>query len=161
MSGLNVVVDQNVTGSVTLTLKEVPWDQALDIVLRNYNLGGILENKNVLRIATRATLQAEDAQRKAARDAIANAVQPVSHTYVLSYAKAPDVAATLVASGVLSPRGKVATEARRNAIIVSDIPEQFEGIEKMKNFMDVPSQQVEIEARLVAANKSYSREFGN
>jgi len=161
ISGLNVIVDQNVTGTVTVTLHDVPWDQALDIVLRNYNLGGILENGNVLRIATRATLQAEDAQRKAARDAIANAVPPVSHTYILSYAKASDVASTLLASGVLSPRGRVATEGRRNAIIVTDVQEQFEGIERMKNFIDVPSQQVEIEARLIAANKSYSREFGS
>jgi type IV pilus assembly protein PilQ len=161
ISGLNVIVDQNVTGTVTVTLHDVPWDQALDIVLRNYNLGGILENRNVLRIATRATLQAEETQRKAARDALANAVPPVSHTYILSYAKAPDVASTLLASGVLSPRGRVVPEARRNAIIVTDVPDQFEGIEKMKNFIDVPSQQVEIEARLVAANKSFSREFGS
>jgi len=161
ISGLNVIVDQNVTGTVTVTLHDVPWDQALDIVLRNYNLGGILENGNVLRIATRATLNAEEAQRKAARDAIANAVPPVSHTYILSYAKAADVATTLLASGVLSPRGRIATETRRNAIIVTDLQEQFDGIEKMKSFIDVPSQQVEIEARLVAANKSYSREFGS
>jgi type IV pilus assembly protein PilQ len=161
ISGLNVIVDQNVTGTVTVTLHDVPWDQALDIVLRNYNLGGILENRNVLRIATRATLTAEENQRKAARDALANAIPPVSHTYILSYAKAPEAAATLQASGVLSTRGKVVAEGRRNAIIVTDLPEQFEGIEKMKNFIDVPSQQVEIEARLVAANKSYSREFGS
>ena len=64
ISGLNVVVDQNVTGNVTVLLKDVPWDQALDIVLRNANLAGILEGRNVLRIATRATLQAEDAQRR-------------------------------------------------------------------------------------------------
>ena len=67
ISGLNVVVDQNVNGNVTVLLKDVPWDQALDIVLRNANLAGILEGRNVLRIATRATLQAEDAQRRAAR----------------------------------------------------------------------------------------------
>jgi type IV pilus assembly protein PilQ len=161
ISGLNVIVDQNVTGTVTVTLHDVPWDQALDIVLRNYNLGGILENRNVLRIATRTTLQNEENQRRVTRDALANAVPPVSHTYILSYAKAQDVAATLLASGVVSARGRIATEARRNAIIVTDLPDQFEGIEKMKNFMDVPSQQVEIEARLVAANKSYSREFGS
>ena len=161
VSGLNVVVDQNVTGTLTVLLKEVPWDEALDIVLRDRNLGAILESRNVLRIATRATLQAEDNQRRAARDAIANAIQPVTHTYILSYAKAPDVATTLAASGALSTRGKVATETRRNAIIVSDTPDQFEGIEKMIDFIDAPSQQVEIEARLLAANKSFSREFGS
>jgi type IV pilus assembly protein PilQ len=161
MSGLNVVVDQNVTGSVTLTLKEVPWDQALDIVLRNHNLGGILEGRNVLRIATRASLQAEDNARRAQRDAALAAVAPVSKSYVLSYPKAADVAATLLSSRMVSGRGTVATEPRRNAIIVTDVAEQFEGIEKLIKFMDTPAQQVEIEARLLSANKSFSREFGS
>jgi type IV pilus assembly protein PilQ len=161
MSGLNVVVDQNVTGSVTVTLKEVPWDQALDIVLRNHNLGGILEGRNVLRIATRATLQSEDAARRAQRDAALAAVPPVSKSYVLSYPKAADVAATLLQSRMVSSRGTVATEPRRNAIIVTDVAEQFEGIEKLIQFMDTPAQQVEIEARLLSANKSFSREFGS
>jgi type IV pilus assembly protein PilQ len=161
MSGLNVVVDQNVTGSVTVTLKEVPWDQALDIVLRNHSLGGILEGRNVLRIATRATLQAEDSARRAQRDAALAAVPPVSKSYVLSYPKAADVAATLLSSRTVSGRGTVATEPRRNAIIVTDVAEQFEGIEKLIKFMDTPAQQVEIEARLLSANKSFSREFGS
>jgi len=161
MSGLNVVVDQNVTGSVTVTLKEVPWDQALDIVLRNHNLAGILEGRNVLRIAARTTLQAEDAARRAQRDAALAAVPPVSKSYVLSYPKAADVAATLLSSRMVSGRGSVATEPRRNAIIVTDVAEQFEAIEKLIKFMDTPAQQVEIEARLLSANKSFSREFGS
>jgi type IV pilus secretin PilQ/predicted competence protein len=160
ISGLNVVVDQNVTGSVTILLKDVPWDQALDIVLRNYNLGGVLQG-NVLRVATKGTLQNEDTQRRAAQAAVLNSVNPISRTYVLNYTKAQEVAATLNASGVLSTRGKVATELRRNAIIVTDVPDQFDAIEKMKNFIDVPSQQVEIEARLLSANKSFSRELGS
>ena len=161
ISGLNVVVDQNVTGMVTITLKDVPWDQALDIILRNNNLAGILEGKNVLRIATRGTLQAEDNQRRAARDAALAAVPPISKSYVLNYPKADDVARTLVNSRMLSSRGTVATEARRNAVIVTDLAEQFDGIEKLIQFMDTPAQQVEIEARLLQANKSFSRELGS
>jgi type IV pilus assembly protein PilQ len=160
ISGLNVVVDQNVTGTVTITLKDVPWDQALDIILRNHNLAGILEGKNVLRIAARSTLQAEDSQRRAARDAALAAVPPISKSYVLNYPKADDVARTLANSRVLSARGTVATETRRNAIIVTDLAEQFDGIEKLIQFMDTPAQQVEIEARLLQANKSFSRELG-
>lgn len=160
ISGLNVVLDTNVGGTFTLRLTDVPWDQALDIVLRNYNFGGVLQG-NVLRIATSATLRAEETSRRAERDAIANATPTVARTFVLNYTKAGDVATTLTASGVLSARGKVATEARRNAVIVSDVPPQFENIEKMVAFIDVPAQQVEIEARLLAANKSFSRELGN
>jgi type IV pilus assembly protein PilQ len=160
ISGLNVVVDQNVTGTVTVLLKDIEWDQALDIVLRNANLAGILEGRNVLRIATRATLQAEDNARRVARDAALAAIPPVSRTYVLNYTKAAEVAATLTSSGILSPRGRIATETRRNAIIVTDVQEQFDAIEKLKDFIDTPAQQVEIEARLLSANKSFSREFG-
>jgi type IV pilus assembly protein PilQ len=160
ISGLNVIVDQNVTGTTTVTLKDVPWDQALDIILRNHNLAGLLEG-NVLRIATRSTLQAEDNARRAARDAALAAIPPVSKSYVLNYPKAADVATTLVNSRMLSQRGTVATEVRRNAIIVTDVEEQFDGIEKLIKFMDTPAQQVEIEARLLQANKSFSREFGS
>jgi type IV pilus assembly protein PilQ len=160
ISGLNVVLDTNVGGTFTLRLTDVPWDQALDIVLRNYNFGGVLQG-NVLRIATSATLRAEETARRAERDAIANATPTIARTFVLNYTKAGDVQTTLTASGVLSARGKVATEARRNAIIVSDVPPQFENIEKMVAFIDVPAQQVEIEARLLAANKSFSRELGS
>ncbi|HZI50543.1 MAG TPA: type IV pilus secretin PilQ [Terriglobia bacterium] len=160
ISGLNVIVDQNVTGNVTVTLKDVPWDQALDIILRNHNLAGILEGKNVLRIATRQALQAEDAQRRAARDAAQAAIPPIAKSYVLNYPKAEDVARTLLNSRMLSQRGTVATEVRRNAIIVTDVAEQFDGIEKLIQFMDTPAQQVEIEARLLQANKSFSRELG-
>src|SRR4029450_10781094 len=74
---------------------------------------------------------------------------------------AADVAATLLSSRMVSGRGTVATEPRRNAIIVTDVAEQFEGIEKLIKFMDTPAQQVEIEARLLSANKSFSREFGS
>jgi type IV pilus assembly protein PilQ len=79
----------------------------------------------------------------------------------LSYTKAADVAATLKASGVLSQRGDVVAEPRRNALIVKDLAAQFANIKKMVDFIDVPSQQVDIEARLLSANKSFSREFGS
>jgi type IV pilus assembly protein PilQ len=160
ISGLNVVLDTNVGGTFTLRLTDVPWDQALDIVLRNYNFGGVLQG-NVLRIATAATLRNEETARRLEREAVANATPTIARTFVLNYTRAGDVATTLSASGVLSARGRVATEARRNAIIVTDVPVQFENIEKMVAFIDVAAQQVEIEARLLAANKSFSRELGS
>jgi len=160
ISGLNVMLDQNVSGTLTLQLKNIPWDQALQVVLRNYNLRGIIEG-NVLRIATVATIQAEDKVRQDLRDAQANLAPMITRQYILNYTKAVDVAATLKASGALSARGIVVPENRRNAIIVQDVVAQFDNIEKMKDFIDVPSQQVEIEARLLAANKSFSSELGN
>ena len=158
ISGLNVVLDPNVGGTVTLKLTDVPWDQALDVVLKNYNFGAQLQG-NVLRIATNATLQAEQAAQKALRDAQDLAAPLVTRTFLLNYTKADIVSATL--KGLLSPRGNIITDERRNALIVTDISSQFTNIESMVKFLDTPAQQVEIEARLLQANKSFSRDIGN
>jgi type IV pilus assembly protein PilQ len=158
ISGLNVVLDPNVGGTVTLKLVDVPWDQALDVVLKNYQLGGQLQG-NVLRIATNATLQGEESSRKALRDAQDLASALDTRTFVLNYTKADTVSTTL--ARLLSPRGTIIQDARRNAIIVTDIPSQFGKVDQMIKFLDTPAQQVEIEARLLSANKSFSRELGN
>lgn len=158
ISGLNVVLDPNVSGTVTLTLKDVPWDQALDVVLKNYQLGGQLQG-NVLRIATNTTLQAEQQSQKSLRDAQDQAAALDTHTFILNYTKAAEVSATL--TRLISSRGTIIMDARRNALIISDIPSQFSKVEEMVKFLDTPPQQVEIEARLLSANKSFSRELGN
>ena len=158
ISGLNVVLDPNVMGTVTLKLMDVPWDQALDVVLKNYQLGGQLQG-NVLRIATNATLQSEEQGRKAMRDAQDLAAALDTRTFVLNYTKADIVAGTL--QRLLSVRGTIIQDARRNALIVSDIPSQFLKVDDLIKFLDTPAQQVEIEARLLSANKSFSKELGN
>ena len=158
ISGLNVVLDPNVGGTLTLKLTDVPWDQALDVVLRNYQLGAQLQG-NVLRIATNQTLQAEQTAQKALRDAQESAAPLVTRTFLLNYTKADVVSATL--RGLLSPRGTIITDVRRNALIVTDIPSQYTNLETMVKFLDTPAQQVEIEARLLQANKSFSRDLGN
>lgn len=158
ISGLNVVLDPNVGGNVSLTLKDVPWDQALDVVLKNYNLGGQLQG-NVLRIATNATLAAEQTQQKALRDAQELATPVTTRTFMLSYTKVAAVEPIL--GKLLSQRGTIISDPRRNALIVTDIPTQFNNLENMVKFLDTPAKQVEIEARLLQANKSFSRDIGN
>jgi len=158
ISGLNVVLDPNVTGNVTLKLADVPWDQALDVVLKNYQLGGQLQG-NVLRIATNTTLQSEQAAQKALRDAQELATPVTTRTFTLNYTKADNVSGIL--SKLLSPRGTIIQDPRRNALIISDLPSQFTNLENMVKFLDTPAKQVEIEARLLQANKSFSREIGN
>jgi type IV pilus assembly protein PilQ len=158
ISGLNVVLDPNVGGNVSLTLKDVPWDQALDVVLKNYNLGGQLQG-NVLRIATNATLAAEQTQQKALRDAQELATPVTTRTFMLSYTKVAAVEPIL--GKLLSQRGTIISDPRRNALIVTDIPSQFNNLENMVKFLDTPAKQVEIEARLLQANKSFSRDIGN
>ena len=158
ISSLNVVLDPNVSGNVTLKLTDVPWDQALDVVLKNYQLGGQLQG-NVLRIATNGTLQAEQNAQKALRDAQDLAVALDTRTFILNYTKADTVSATL--KNLLTARGNIITDPRRNALIISDIPSQFGKLDAMVQFLDTASQQVEIEARLLQANKSFSRDIGN
>jgi type IV pilus assembly protein PilQ len=160
ISGLNIFLDDNVTGNVTLQLKELPWDQALQVVLKNRGLGGVLEG-NVLRIATQATLQAEYTALNTQRAASVAAVPLINRQYVINYTKASDVERVLKASGVLSQKGTVTSDSRRNALIIYDVEAQFDNISKMVAFLDVPAQQVEIEARLLTANKSFSQEFGS
>jgi type IV pilus assembly protein PilQ len=158
ISGLNIILDQNVAGTLNIRLVDVPWDQALDVVLRNFQFGARLEG-NVLRIATNATLQAEENARKALRDAQDEAVELATRTFILNYTKADVVGGTL--TRLLSPRGSIIQDQRRNALIISDIPSQFTRLDEMVRFMDTPSPQVEIEARLLTANKSFSRDIGN
>jgi type IV pilus assembly protein PilQ len=158
ISGLNVVLDPNISGSVSLRLVDVPWDQALDVVLKNHSLGGQLQG-NVLRVATNATLQSEQTQQKALRDAQELATPLSTRTFTLNYTKSDAAAAIL--GRLLSPRGTIIQDPRRNALIISDIPTQFGNLETMVRFLDAPAKQVEIEARLLQANKSFSREIGN
>ncbi len=158
ISGLNVVLDPNVNGTVTLKLTDVPWDQALDVVLKNYQLGGQLQG-NVLRIATNGTLQTEQAQQKALRDAQELAAPLETRTYILNYTTADAISATL--KNLTTTRGSIIVDARRNAVIVSDIPNQFGKLDSMIHFLDTAQQQVDIEARLLQANKSFSRDIGN
>jgi type IV pilus assembly protein PilQ len=158
VSGLNVVLDPNVNGTVTLKLVDVPWDQALDVVLKNYQLGGQLQG-NVLRIATNNTLQSEQAAQKALRDAQDLATPLVTRTFTLNYTKADAVSNIL--GRLLTSRGSILQDPRRNALIISDIPSQFGNLDTMVKFLDTPARQVEIEARLLQANKSFSRDIGN
>ena len=160
VSGLNVVLDPSVSGAVTLTLTDVPWDQALDIVLKTHGLGSELQG-NVLRIATRASLVAEENAREAERKAIEGAVPLTTKSYILNYRKAADVATTLRTGSFISARGSITPDVQRNALIIQDIPDQFGRLDQVIQFLDTPAQQVEIEARLLSANKSFSRELGN
>jgi type IV pilus secretin PilQ/predicted competence protein len=157
ISGLNVVVDPSVKGSLTIVLDDVPWDQALDIVLHNNDLDKQLEG-NVLRIATRETLRKEAEESRDLARAQAEAADIVTTTRRLSYAKATTIAATM--KKFLSSRGDILADDRSNTLIIRDIPTTFPVLDNLLRQLDRKSQQVEIEARVVAANRSFSRELG-
>ena len=157
ISGLNVVLDPAVKGSLTIVLDEVPWDQALDIVLQNNSLDKQL-NGNVLRIATRATLKTEAETQRDLEKAQAGAVTPVTVPRVLSYAKAATLAPTL--KKFLSSRGDILFDDRSNQLIIRDIPSVIPIIDNLIRNLDRKSQQVEIEARVVSASRSFARDIG-
>jgi len=157
ISGLNVVLDPTIHGNLTIVLDDVPWDQALDIVLKNNDLSRQLDG-NVLRIATVETLRKEAENRRAQIDAEALAVDKVSITRFLSYAHAKDLLMPL--KKFLSQRGDIVADERTNSIIVADIPAVLPQIDRLIQQMDRKTQEVEIEARVVAATRSFARDIG-
>ncbi len=157
ISGLNVVLDPQVHGTLTIVLDDVPWDQALDIVLKNNDLARELEG-NVLRIATVETLKHEADARRAQIESEALAVEKVSVTRFLSYAKAQDVIVTV--KKFLSQRGDVVADNRTNAVIINDIPKVIPTIDRLLTQLDRKTQEVEIEARVVAATRQFARDIG-
>src|SRR5437899_3861679 len=157
ISGLNVVLDPNVKGSLTIVLDEVPWDQALDIVLQNNSLDKQLTG-NVLRVATRQTLNKEAESARDLEKAQAEAVAPVTVTRVLSYAKAASMKDTL--KKFLSARGDILSDDRSNQLIIRDIPSVIPTIDNLIRQLDRKSQQVEIEARVASASRSFAQDIG-
>ncbi len=157
ISGLNVVLDPNVRGTLTIVLDDVPWDQALDIVLQNNGLDKQLEG-NVLRIATVDAFRREADARRAQAEAQALAVDKVTYTHYLSYAHSKDV--NPIVKRFLSARGDVISDDRTNALIIQDIPSVIPGVKVLLTQLDTKTQEVEIEARVVAASRNFARDIG-
>src|SRR5213593_4842534 len=157
ISGLNVVLDPQVHGTLTIVLDDVPWDQALDIVLKNNSLSRQLEG-NVLRIATVDTLRKEAEAKRAQQEAEALAVDKVTVTRFLSYAHSKDVVPTV--KKFLTQRGDVISDDRTNALIIEDIPSVMPAVDRLLTQLDRKTQEVEIEARVVAATRSFARDIG-
>ena len=160
LTQLNIIIDPGVGGSVTVELRDVPWDQALDLILRINGLDYVLEN-NVLRVATNAKLAAEksakanlDKQREAAKP-LKTVLKP------LSYAKASYVSGLLSNdSYLLSDRGTVTTDERTNTLIIRDVVDRVEGVLRLIESLDQPTPQVVIEGRIVETTRDFSRELG-
>jgi type IV pilus assembly protein PilQ len=159
ISGLNFVLDPSVSGRVTIVLDQVPWDQALDIILKNNGLDKVLEN-NVIRIATTQKLAQEAASRKQLKEAEELEVEPITITRTLSYAKARDVERVIRESGVLTSRGKAIVDERTNTLIISDIPKKFEAVDALVTVLDAETPQVMIEARIVETSRDFSQDLG-
>jgi len=168
-TNFNVVTSDTVTGTVTLRLKDVPWDQALDIILQSKGLG-VRKNGNVLWIAPKDELAAKEQQELEARKKVAE-IEPLrTQAFQLNYTKAEEVARGLLGtsqgggganpSRILSPRGSAIFETRTNQLFVSDIPSKLEEVQAMIARIDIPVRQVLIEARIVEADDTFGRALG-
>jgi type IV pilus assembly protein PilQ len=174
-TNFNVVTSDTVTGTVTLRLKDVPWDQALDIILQSKGLG-VRKNGNVLWIAPKEELANREQVDLESRKKLAE-LEPVrTQAFQLNYTKAETIAKSLIGSAlveqainnatgqnsgrILSPRGSVIFEQRTNQMFVTDIPSKLEEVQAMIAKIDIPVRQVLIEARIVEAADNWGQSLG-
>lgn len=168
-TNFNIVTSDSVTGAVTLRLKDVPWDQALDIVLRAKGLG-MRKTGNVLLIAPKDELAAKEKQELEAQASVRSLEPLRTQSFQLNYTKAAEIAEQLRGSGagggnkdsarILSSRGSVIAEPRTNQIFVSDIGTSLEQVQDLISKLDIPVRQVLIEARIVEASDTFGKSLG-
>ncbi len=159
ISGLNVVVNPGVGGKVTLKLTEVPWDQALDLILKTNGLGYVLED-NVIRIAKLSDLQREEQEQRKLAEEKALAGELIDYTKRISYAKAATMSTVLKSAGALSARGQINVDERTNTLIMRDLPSFVDKAKALIGELDRATPQVEIEARIVVTSRNFTRDLG-
>jgi len=160
-SGQNIVVSDSVTGNVTLRLQNVPWDQALDIVLRTKGLDKRRQD-NVIIVAPSEELATREKAELAAKKDIAELTPMRSEYLQVNYAKAADMAVLIKSQGrsLLSARGNVAVDDRTNTLLLQDTAERLADIRRLVATLDIPVRQVLIESRIVIVNDDFTRELG-
>jgi type IV pilus assembly protein PilQ len=161
-TNFNIVTSDSVTGAVTLRLKDVPWDQALDIVLQAKGLG-MRKSGNVLWIAPKDEIAAKEKLDLESKNVIQTLEAVHTESFQLNYTKAADISAQLTGTGaarILSTRGSVIGEPRTNQVFVTDIPSKLDAVRELIAKLDVPVRQVLIEARIVEASDTFGRSLG-
>lgn len=161
LNGFNLVVSDTVTGTLTLRLNGVPWDQALEIVLRTKGLDKRMEG-NVLLVAPSDELAAREARELEAKKKVEEFEVLISEFIQINYAKATEIAALLKSEGtsILTPRGQVSVDERTNTLLVKDTPSGIETVKKAVQTLDIPIKQVLIEARMVTIRDNIDEQLG-
>jgi type IV pilus assembly protein PilQ len=156
--GLNVVFDPSVQGTIDIFVRDIPWDQALETILRANKLGYVAEG-TIIRIAPVTVLAEEEAERRKLADARALAGDLTVRTFALSYAKAQDLQPLLTRSA-LSPRGQIQVDARTNTLIITDLPDRLQTAANLITSLDRAEPQVEVEARIVQTTRDFAKAIG-
>lgn len=160
-TGLNMVISDTVAGSLTLRLKDVPWDQAFEIILQSRGLD-MRKNGNVIQVAPREEIAAKEKIEFSSRQEITELEPLRTENFQLSYAKAADIV-TLISNDkqrILSKRGSANFDLRTNMLFVKDVPSSLEEVRKLIKLVDVPVRQVLIEARFVEAGETFNQTLG-
>ena len=160
-TGINIVVSDTVKGSLTLRLKNVPWDQALDLILKTKGLA-MRQTGNVMLVAPSEEIAAREKLELEAQKQIKQLEPLYSEFIQVNYAKAADIAKLLKSPGtsLLSERGTVTIDERTNTLLVQDIASKLADIRKLVAKLDIPVRQVLIESRIVIANNTFARDLG-
>ena len=158
ISGLNIVIDPSINGAVDVSLRDVPWDQALDIILKANKLGYSVDG-TVVRIAPIQILSQEEEERRKLTDAQALSGELRILTVPLSYAKA-DLLVGILTRSALSARGEVQVDTRTNTLIIRDLADRLQSAAELVKTLDRPQPQVEIEARIVQTTREFARAIG-
>ncbi len=159
ISGLNIIIDPSVPATpIDVVLRDVPWDQAFETLLKTHKLGYVAEG-TIVRIAPLSVLAEEEGDRRKLAEAKALAGDLRVQTFSLSYAKAGDVSPLLVKSA-LSQRGQIQVDARTNTIIVTDLPDRLQTVSALLGALDRPEPQVEVEARVVQTTREFAKAIG-
>ncbi len=157
LTGLNIAIDPQVSGTVTVEFYGVPWDQALEIILRQNGLTYLLQG-NVMRVGTITRLSEEQAQQRKLEEENRLNVPTVTIIKDLSYATGGAVASLL--GEMASPKGKIIVDARTNQLIITEVPEYLQTMLNLIETVDIPTPQVVIEARIVETTKNFLQQFG-
>jgi len=154
---VNIVTSDDVKGEVTIKMKNVPWDQALDVILRSKLLGQVREG-NLIRVAPLVVLEKELEQEIARQKQLSDVAPTETRIIAVSYAEAKNLQER--AKDLLTPRGKISVDERTNQLIVSDLAANLNMVEDLVRNLDSQTSQVVIEARIVEANSNFAREIG-
>ncbi|MDA2927334.1 type IV pilus secretin PilQ [Acidobacteria bacterium AH-259-G07] len=157
LSGLNFLIDPDVSGSLTLNVEQVPWDQLFDAVLQSQGLAKKIEG-NLVRISTRVKLKQEQQEEQELKQARLEAVDTVTLSRRLNYATGSEIMPTLQPH--LSGRGAMNVDSRTNTLIITDVPSGLEKVTGLLEILDVAEKQVEIEARIIEASTNFARALG-
>lgn len=159
ISGCNLFIHPEVKGKATMKFRDVPWNQALDTILKTFSLGKSIEG-NIIRIAPHTVFAKESEEKAQAEEAVIKAESLETKMFPISYAEVSAVESAIKNAKILSPRGSINVDKRTSTMIVKDIPSVFPEVESLLATLDRPTPQVLIEARIVEVNTASTRDLG-